>query len=68
MRYFDIFGRRQFFGVITGLAVSIGLMKLPFGVKQRSAMAVQNPEFVVINGWVLTGKDIAASKMTRNAV
>jgi hypothetical protein len=67
MRYFDIFGRRKFFGMITGLAVSIGLMKLPFEAKQRPAMAVQKPEFVVINGWVLTGEDIAASKMTRNA-
>jgi hypothetical protein len=68
MRHFDILDRRHFFGMITGLAVNIGLLKLPFGVEQRSTIVAPNREFVIVNGWVLTGEDIAASEMTRNAV
>jgi hypothetical protein len=68
MYHVDIFDRRYFCCSIVGLAVNTGLAKLPFGVEQVSKMAAANREFVIVNGWVLTREDVAASEMTRNAV
>jgi hypothetical protein len=68
MHHVDIFDRRYFCCSIAGLAVNIGLGKLLFGVEQVSKVAAANQEFVIVNGWVLTREDVAASEMTRNAV
>ncbi len=64
----DNMGRRCFCGSIAGLAVNVVLAKLPFGVEQRSKMVAPNREFLIINGWVLTREDVAASEMTPNVV
>lgn len=65
---FDIFNRRYFCHAIAGLAVNIGLAKLALGVGQRPRMPAANREFVIVNGWVLTREDVAASEMTPNVV
>ncbi len=65
---FDNMGRRCFCCSIAGLAVNVVLAKLPSGVEQRSKMAAPNQEFLIINGWVLTREDVAASQMTPNVV
>jgi hypothetical protein len=64
---FDNMGRRCFCSSIAGLAVNVVLAKLPFGVEQ-SKMGAPNQEFLIINGWVLTREDVAASEMTPNVV
>ena len=68
MRDVDIFDRRYFCCTIAGLAVNIGLANLARGVEHRPRMPAGNREFVIINGWVLIGEDVAASEMTPNVV
>jgi hypothetical protein len=68
MRDFDIFNRRYFCYSIAGLTVNIGLGKLALGVDQRPKMPAANREFVIVNGWVLTGEDVAASELAPNVV
>lgn len=68
MRDVNIFDRRYFCCTIAGLTINVGLAKLAIGVEQRPRMPAANREFVIINGWVLTGDDVAASEMTPNVV
>ena len=65
--YFGIINRRCFCS-IAGLAVNVVLAKLPFGVEQSSKMTAANQEFLIVNGWVLTREDVAASEMAHNVV
>ncbi len=53
---------------MAGLAINVVLAKLPFGVEQRSRMAAADQEFLIVNGWVLTREDIAASEVTPDVV
>jgi len=66
--YFDVLDRRYFCGSIAGVALNVVLAKLPFGTKQGSKMAAANPEFLIVNGWILTREDVAVSKITPNVV
>ena len=68
MRDVDIFDRRYFCCTIAGLAVNIGLCSTPIARLARPRMPAGNREFVIINGWVLIGEDVAASEMTPNVV
>jgi hypothetical protein len=42
--------------------------KLPFGLAWHSAVALDYPEFLVVNGWILTRDDVAAMELTADAV
>ena len=57
--------RRNFFSSIAGLAVSLLAGDIPI-------LASKNPsgeqDFVIVNGWVLTREDVAAGKVTTDAV
>jgi hypothetical protein len=57
--YSAIIDRRFFCRSIAGLAVNVVLAKLPSGIEQ---------EFLIVNGWVLTREDMAASEVTPNVV
>jgi len=68
-KYFNIINRRCFFCCsIAGLAINAVRATLPFGIEQKSNMEASNQEFLIVNGWVLTRKDVTASEMTSDAV
>jgi hypothetical protein len=60
--------RRHFFCSIAGLAVNVVVAKRQFGIDRTSKMAIADQEFLIINGWVLTRDDMAASEMTHDVV
>ena len=60
--------RRYVFYSVAGLVLNAVLGKLPFGIEQRAKVVAESPGFVIINGWVLTREDVAASKLTRNVI
>jgi hypothetical protein len=60
-----VMGRRSFFSSIAGLAASLLFGRLPFLALKVPA---KDKEFVIINGWVLTREDVAASKVTSDVV
>lgn len=53
--------RRYFCSLIAGLLVSVIGAKLSFGIEQKLRVANADEEFVIVNGWVLTREDLAAS-------
>jgi len=53
---------------MTVFALDIILAKLPFETRKRLGMAAADPEFLIVNGWVLTREDMAASRAKRNVV
>jgi hypothetical protein len=67
-KYSSIVNRRCFSWAIAGFAGGVALAKLPFGIGQRSQMAPSDLEFVIVNGWVLTREDMAASEVAADVV
>ena len=65
-RYFT--NRRHFFCSIVGLTVSVVVPKLPFEIKQWSKLPTADQGFLIVNGWVLTREDFAASEATHDVV
>ena len=65
MRQPAVMGRRGFFRSIAGLAASLLFGRLPIWA---SKAPIGDQDFVVINGWVLTREDVAASKVISDAV
>ena len=63
-KYFT--NRRCFLWSMAGLAVSIP--NLPFETEQHSKIPTVDQDFVIVNGWVLTREDVAASKVTIDVV
>ena len=59
-------GRRRFLGSVAGLTASLLLSDIPFLLASR--VSVKEQDFVILNGWVLTLEDVAASKVTIDAV
>jgi hypothetical protein len=59
-RLFDIISRRYFCYLIIGFGVHAAMAKTPFAGNQSSKMRVEDPEFLIINGWVLSRQDITA--------
>ena len=57
--------RRRFFSSIAGLAASLLFGDIPF---LASKVLAEEQDFVIINGWVLTREDVAASKVTIDVV
>ena len=68
MHDIDIFDRRHFCGSIAGLAAICGLVRLPFGAGQGSKTLAAKQDFIVVNGWVLTHEDLAASEITPDVI
>ena len=66
--YFATVDRRRVCWSIAGLTLNAVLAKLPFEGKQELKMAAEDQMFVIVNGWVLTREDIAASEITFNVV
>ena len=60
-----VIDRRRLFGSIAGLAASLLLGRMPFW---KSEVPVGDEDFVIINGWVLTRADVAASDLAPNVV
>ena len=67
-KYFATVDRRRVCWSIAGLTLNAVLAKLPFEGKQELKIAAADQMFVIVNGWVLTREDIAASKITFNVV
>jgi len=65
MRQSVILGRRRFFGSMLGLTGSLIFRPFRFSHVDLSA---EQPEFVIINGWVLTREDVAAREVTPDVV
>jgi hypothetical protein len=61
-------GRRSFCCSIVGLAVGVVVAKLPFEIEQSSKISTAEQEFAIVNGWVLTREDLAASELTTDVV
>jgi len=59
--YFPILDRRRFCWSITGLAANVALARLPFGIEKWPKIAALDQEFLIVNGWVLTRKDVATA-------
>ena len=57
--YASILNRRRFCQVIAAIVVNFPLAKLSFGMTPRSNMTLDD-DFLIINGWVLTRKDVEA--------
>jgi hypothetical protein len=66
--YSTIINRRCVFGSIAGFAISVVLAKLPFEVEQSSEIAAPDQEFLVVNGWILTRKDMIANEVMPDVV
>jgi hypothetical protein len=70
-RYFATVDRRRVCWSVAGLTLNVILAKLPFegkqGLKtegkQGLKTATADQMFVIVNGWVLTREDIAASEI-----
>jgi hypothetical protein len=60
--YYSIVNRRHFFWATAGFAGDVVFAKLPFKTGQRSQIAPSDREFLIVNGWVLTRGDVAASE------
>ena len=61
-----IIGRRRFLSSIASLTASLLFGDIPFFLASR--VSVKEQDFVILNGWVLTREDVAASKVTIDAV
>lgn len=67
----DFFGgtdRRHFCRSTVGLGIAGVLAKLPLTGKQKFKMTAEGQGFLIVNGWVLTCEDVAASGMTLDVV
>lgn len=62
-KHFATVDRRRVCCSIAGLTLNAVLAKLPFESKQGLKMAAADQMFVIVNGWVLTREDIAASEI-----
>jgi hypothetical protein len=62
--YSAIIDRRCICCSIVGLGLNVALAKLPFGFEHGST----DQEFRIVNGWVLTREDTAASHGTPDVV
>ena len=58
--------RRRFLGWTASLTASLLFGDIPFFLTSR--VSVKEQDFVILNGWVLTREDVAASKVTIDAV
>ena len=63
-----VMDRRRFCSSIAGFVTSVIVVKPLFPVEQALMMATAHEGFVIINGWVLTREDVAASDMIANVV
>ena len=63
-----VMDRRRFCSSIAGFVASAIVAKPLFAVEQMLVMANAGEGFVIVNGWVLTREDVAASNMIANAV
>jgi hypothetical protein len=64
--FFAGLDRRGFCSSIAGWAVSVIFAKLPFAAEPSLHSAKTDHEFLVVNGWVLTGDDFAETEMTNH--
>jgi len=60
--------RRNVCWSLGAVVINDVLAKLPFWIEQRSKMTAADPAFLIVNGWVLTSEDLAASDMTSDVV
>jgi hypothetical protein len=58
--------RRRLLGWTASLAAGLLLGDIPFSL--TSAVSVKEQDFVILNGWVLTQEDVAAGKVTTDAI
>ena len=58
--------RRRFLGWAASLTTSLLFGGIPPFLTSR--ISVKEQDFVILNGWVLTREDVAASKVTNDAV
>ena len=58
--------RRRFLGWTASLTASLLYGDTPFFLVSRVTVNAQ--DFVIVNGWVLTREDVAAGKVTTDAV
>jgi len=66
---FGVINRRWFLGSsLAGLATISMRAKLLFGIEQKLNIEVANQELLILNGWVLTRKDVIASETTSDVV
>ena len=56
--------RRSVCGAIVGIGVTGVLEGIPF----RTVLGLTGQEFLIVNGWVLTREDVAATDVTRDVV
>jgi hypothetical protein len=61
-------GRRRFCRSLAWLAAGAVVGRLPPASAASSITAIEQGEFVVVNGWVLTREDVAMMELTPDAV
>ena len=66
--YSAMIDRRCFCCSIGGLAGEVVASQLPAGITRKSRMAPAAQEFLMVNGWVLTREDVAASEIAPNVI
>ena len=54
--------RRYFCYSLATVASNVLVAKLAFGARKRLKMTTGEQEFLIVNGWVLTREDVAASQ------
>jgi hypothetical protein len=63
----NIFCRRRFIGTIAGWAAGEIFARQALAIEQPFPLKKSSPEFLVVNGWVLTREDMAGSTMEKQA-
>jgi hypothetical protein len=66
IRHSSFLGRRRFLGCAASLAASLLFGQIPSFL--ASNRPVEEQDFVILNGWVLTREDMATSKATSDVV
>ena len=63
-----VLDRRGLCSSIAGLAVGAIAAKLPLGAVLSPETAIEDPEYLIVNGWVLTRNDVAAMGLQPDAI